>query len=422
MVLFSEIICNNKEKNDVVNNNRVIESVILKTMCMEDKNKAFRIGLMVVVALLGLASILSAFIEEGISGLMNYSLGAGICFALSEGFALKRQKYTWLYPLILWVVLVSVSLFLKLRMAVAGILTDNLFVPYVLVLIIRHLPIKEIYKETLYLGFLPFLAFRLVGQWGNNAIVMAIAFVTLPAFYYVTRNSNVKERWNQLVIFLLPTLFTHVFGYFPFVAPRLLALVLSLLVVMLIRALHVSRKAKAVTLVLLMIFSLPLSFLLSANLFTYLVANEYHSKVKEPFPFSYTFISKEGDMLTESNLKGKNVAVFFWSSHCANCHKELPLFSELAAQYEGDTTKVFIAAFISFDEASDSAFYASETSRESAFTWAKALDSKQVMQDLGFNAFPHVTYINKEGNVVYNGFLSNRPWIFAYHPRKFLEL
>ena len=89
---------------------------------------------------------------------------------------------------------------------------------------------------------------------------------------------------------------------------------------------------------------------------------------------------------------------------------------------EGDTTKVFIAAFISFNEASDSAFYASEASQESAFIWAKALDSKQVMQDLGFNAFPHVTYINKEGKVVYNGFLSNRPWIFAYHPRKFLNL
>ncbi len=44
---------------------------------------------------------------------------------------------------------------------------------------------------------------------------------------------------------------------------------------------------------------------------------------------------------------------------------------------------------------------------------AKALDSNQVMRGLGFNAFPHVTYINKEGEEVYNGFLSNRPWIFA---------
>lgn len=389
---------------------------------MEDKNKAFRIGLMVVGVLLGLASILSAFIEEGISGLMNYSLGAGICFALSEGFALKRQKYTWLYPLILWVVLVTVSLFLKLRMAVAGILTANLFVPYVLVLIIRHLPIKEIYKETLYLGFLPFLAFILVGQWGNNTIVMAIAFVTLPAFYYITRNTTTKQRWIQLVIFMLPILLTHVTGYFPLVAPRLIVLVVSLLVVMLLRSLSISPKSRAVMLVVLMLLSLPLSFLLATNLFTYLVANEYHSKVETPFPFSYSFVTKEGDVLTETSLRGKNVALFFWSSHCANCHKELPLFSELAAQYDGDTTKVFVAAFISFNEASDSAFFEQETASDRAFIWAKALDSKQVMQDLGFNAFPHVTYINKEGNVVYNGFLSNRPWIFAYHPRKFLEL
>lgn len=394
---------------------------------MEKKRKAVQVGLYVVGTLLWAFLIVLVFVDkEGkVSGIVNWATGVGICFALSDAFAPKRQKYTWIYLLILWVLL-SVSLLVKFGsgrvFTFVGMLAASVFVPYLLVLIIRRLHIGDLYKETLYLSFLPFAAVALTGQWGLNVIVMAIAFVTLPAFYYVTRNSNVKERWIQLVIFLLPTLLTHVFGYFPFVAPRLLALVLSLLAVMLIRALHVSRKAKAVTLVLLMIFSLPLSFLLSANLFTYLVANEYHSKVKEPFPFSYTFISKEGDTLTESNLKGKNVAVFFWSSHCGNCHVELPHFSELAAQYDGDTTKVFVAAFISFNEASDSAFFEQETASDRAFIWAKALDSKQVMQDLSFNAFPHVTYINKEGNVVYNGFLSNRPWIFAYHPRKFLEL
>ena len=397
-----------------------------KLKCMEDKNKAFRIGLMLVGVLLGLASILSVFIDEGGSDLMNFTLGAGMCFALSEALFPKRMKYTWLYVLVLWV-LVTVASFVKFNVnqgtwQFVGILLACLFVPYVLVLIIRRLPIKEIYKETLYLGFLPFLAFILVGKWGNNAIVMAIAFTTLPAFYYVTRNTTTKQRWIQLVIFMLPILLTHVTGYFPLVAPRLIVLVVSLLVVILLRSLSISSKSRAVMLVVLMLLSLPLSFLLATNLFTYLVANEYHSKVETPFPFSYSFVTKEGDVLTETSLRGKNVALFFWSSHCANCHKELPRFSELAAQYEGDTTKVFIAAFISFDEASDSAFYVSETSRESAFTWAKALDSKQVMQDLGFNAFPHMTYINKEGKVVYNGLLSNRPWIFAYHPRKFLEL
>ena len=422
MVLFSEIICNNKEKNDVVNNNRVIESVILKTMCMENKQKAFQIGLKVFGVLLGLASILSAFIEEGISGLMNYSLGAGICFALSEGFALKRQKYTWLYPLILWVVLVTVSLFLKLRMAVAGILAANLFVPYVLVLIIRRLPIKEIYKETLYLGFLPFLAFILVGQWGNNAIVMAIAFVTLPAFYYATRNSTAKQRWIQLVIFMLPILLTHIAGYLGFVVPRLIALVVSLLFVMLLQSMSVSTKAKTVVVAVLMLLSLPLSFFLSTNLFTYFIVKEMDGEVEQPFPLSYTIVTKEGDTLNEATLLGKNVALFFWSSHCANCHKELPNFSDLAAQYEGDTTKVFIAAFISFDEEPDSAFFEQESSTEMAFLWAKATNGKKLMNDLGFNAFPYVTYINRNGEVVYKGFLTNHPGVLAYPPKKYLKL
>ena len=282
----------------------------------------------------------------------------------------------------------------------------------------------SIYTKTIIAAFVPFLTIFLVGVCGltnNVAIAIAIAFVTISTFYYITKDSSAKEKWLQLPIFASVMVVFHLFGYGPFVAIRLVAFAFAILSVLLIEALNVSQKTKYLLLAILMLLSIPLVFVGSANLFTYLVANEMNSKVKQPFPFSYAFVTDDGDTLTDASLKGKNVAVFFWSSHCGSCHKELPHFSKLAAQYEGDTTKVFIAAFISFDEDSDSAFYASETSRESAFTWAKALDSKQMMQDLGFNAFPHVTYINKDGKVVYNGYLSNRPWIFAYHPRKFLK-
>ena len=283
----------------------------------------------------------------------------------------------------------------------------------------------SIYTKTIIAAFVPFLSIFLVGICGltnNYAISIAIAFVTFPTFYYITKDSSAKEKWIQLPIFVSVMVAIHLFGYGPFVAIRLVAFAFAILSVLLIEALNISLKTKYLILAFLMLLSIPLVFLTSANLFTYLVANEYHSKVEQPFPFSYAFVTDYGDTLTDASLKGKNVAVFFWSSHCGSCHIELPHFSDLAVQYESDTTKVFIAAFISFDEDSDSAFYASETSRESAFTWAKALNSRQVMHDLGFNTFPHVTYLNKEGKVVYNGYLSNRPWIFAYHPRKFLDL
>ena len=282
----------------------------------------------------------------------------------------------------------------------------------------------SINTKTIIAAFIPFLTIFLVGICGltdNVAIAIAIAFVTIPTFYYITKDSSAKEKWIQLPIFACVMVATHLMGYGPFIAMRLIAFAFAILSVLLIEALNVSLKTKCLLLAFLMLLSIPLVFVGSTNLFTYLVAKEMNSKVEQPFPFSYAFVTDDGDTLTDASLKGKNVAIFFWSSHCGSCHKELPHFSELAAQYEGDTTKVFIAAFISFDEASDSAFYANETSQELAFTWAKALDSKQVMRDLGFNTFPHVTYIDKEGKVVYNGYLSNRPWIFAYHPRKFLK-
>ena len=282
----------------------------------------------------------------------------------------------------------------------------------------------SIYTKTVIAAFIPFLTIFLVGICGltnNYAISIAIAFVTIPTFYYITKDSSAKEKWIQVAIFVFVMVVPHLFGYRPYIVIRLVAFAFAILSVLLIESLHVSVKTKYLLLALTMLLSLPLVFVGSANLFTYLVANEYHSKVKEPFPLSYAFVTNEGDTLTEASLKGKNLAVFFWSSHCGNCHVELPRFSKLAAQYEGDTTKVFVAAFVSFNEESDSAFYAHETQNESAHTWAKVVDSKAIMQDLGFNSFPHVTYINKEGKVVYNGYLSNRPWIFAYSPRKFLN-
>jgi cytochrome oxidase Cu insertion factor (SCO1/SenC/PrrC family) len=282
----------------------------------------------------------------------------------------------------------------------------------------------SIYTKTIIAAFVPFLTIFLVGVCGltnNIAIAIAIAFVTIPTFYYITKDSSAKEKWIQLPIFAFVMVATHLVGYRPFIAMRLSAFAFAILSVLLIEALNIPLKTKRLILALLMLFSIPLVFVGSTNLFTYLVAKEMNSKVEQPFPFSYAFVTDDGDTLTDVSLKGKNVAIFFWSSHCGSCHTELPHFSKLAARYEGDTTKEFIAAFISFDEASDSAFYANETNQESAFSWAKALDSRQVMQDLGFNTFPHVTYINKEGKVVYNGYLSNRPWIFAYHPRKFLK-
>lgn len=282
-----------------------------------------------------------------------------------------------------------------------------------------------IYMKTIIAAFVPLLTIFLFGVCGlsnNLAMAIGIAFVTIPTFYYVTKDSSAKEKWIQLPIFASVMVATHLFGYWIFIVMRLSAFAFAILSVLLIEAMNIPLKAKRLILVLLMLLSIPLVFVGGWNLFTYLVAKEDHIKVEQPFPLSYAFVTDNGDTLTDASLKGKNVAIFFWSSHCGSCHMELPHFSELAAQYEGDTTKVFIAAFISFNEANDSIFYASETSRESAFTWAKALDSKQVMNDLGFNAFPHVACLNKQGEVVYNGFLSNRPWIFVYRPRKFLDL
>ena len=126
--------------------------------------------------------------------------------------------------------------------------------------------------------------------------------------------------------------------------------------------------------------------------------------------------------MNEESAQGNTVVIYFWSSHCANCHREFPSFSDLAAEYKSDTTKLFVAAFVSFEEEGDSAFYQMETEQRFDFIWAKVHHGQQLMKELGFNAFPHLTILNKKGQIVYNGMYINRKGVFVHNPRKYVDL
>lgn len=352
-------------------------------------------------------------------------MAAGICFAMLSAHSPQKAKLAWASSFVLWIVL-GIMLLLKLKMVsvmatLFGILAACLLSPLLLVSLFSLLPIKPLYKDTFFASLAPFLAIITTGEWGNHVIVAATVAVTIPVFYYITCNSTTKDKCIQFLMFFVVMFLTHFFGYLPFVIPRLTAFLVALLTVLLVEKAQKKSSSVPLALILITMVSIPTAYFGSANLFTYLVANEGQCSVKEPFPLSYTFVTTNGDTLNERTLQGKNVAIMFWSSRCAKCREELPHFSRLGSQYENDTNNCVIAAFIPFDKENDSAFFEKETTHLTHLISAQVMESEKLMKDLGFNAFPHATYLNKQGKVVYNGYLSNRPWIFAYNPNRYLE-
>lgn len=367
----------------------------------------------------------SIFSSNGYSKTTNFTLATGICFALLTAHNQQKSKLAWALSFTLWIVL-GILLLLRFKIAsrmftLFGILAACLMLPILLVNLISLLPVKQLFKETFFAALAPFLAIVATGEFGNHAIAAALSAVTIPVFYYITHNSASRDKRIQFMLFLAVMLLTHFWGYPPLVIPRLIAFVVALLTVLIVEKIQIRFPYELLVLTLITIIFIPLVYIGSANIFTYLVANEYHSSIKEPFPISYTFVTNNGDTLNEETLQGKNVAIMFWSSHCSNCINELHHFSRLASRYENDTNNFIIAAFVPFDKENDAKFYDRETNLLSHLTCAQVIESEKLMKDLGFNTFPHATYLDKKGKVIYNGYLSNRPWIFSYNPKKYLD-
>ena len=59
---------------------------------------------------------------------------------------------------------------------------------------------------------------------------------------------------------------------------------------------------------------------------------------------SETFTDPDGGTFSLSDFEGKHVLVNFWATWCAPCRKEMPMLSELQAEFGGDAFEVVTIA------------------------------------------------------------------------------
>jgi thiol-disulfide isomerase/thioredoxin len=132
---------------------------------------------------------------------------------------------------------------------------------------------------------------------------------------------------------------------------------------------------------------------------------------------SITIYNKDKGIISENN--NSTSVYLFWSASCSSCKKEFPYFSELALNYKDRKDIHFYTVLLEFNE-SDSVAFNREIRNNSHFKWAYALNGKVLYDRLKMNGVPHITIIDSQNNIRYNGRVSNRPWLYINHPDRFL--
>ena len=138
-----------------------------------------------------------------------------------------------------------------------------------------------------------------------------------------------------------------------------------------------------------------------------------------PEAVNYHFTTAEKKQIYSEDLIHRKIIILFWSEACTNCKEEFPYFSQLAAAYKEDSTKLFLAVYLSRKQV-DTLYFNQVSKQSYHFKWARANDSERLMNQLKMKDVPHMTILNSNNKAIYNGLVSNRPWIWVNRPSRFL--
>ncbi|MBQ3374140.1 MAG: TlpA family protein disulfide reductase, partial [Oscillospiraceae bacterium] len=107
----------------------------------------------------------------------------------------------------------------------------------------------------------------------------------------------------------------------------------------------------------------------------------------------------------------KPVFINLWATYCGPCVKELPHFSELYKEHEGDIAMLALHSDIVTDEPAE---YLAEFGKDWVMQFAVE-DDDEVIWDLvgGTTAMPQTIVLNRHGEVIYNQRNSVTPEMLA---------
>ena len=108
----------------------------------------------------------------------------------------------------------------------------------------------------------------------------------------------------------------------------------------------------------------------------------------------------DGSAFHLNEMRGKPVFINLWATYCGPCVKELPHFSELYQEHEGDIAMLALHSDIIADDPEE---YLAEYGSDWAMPFAIE-DEDETIWDLvgGTTAMPQTIVLNRRGEVIYN--------------------
>lgn len=389
------------------------------------KIRIFETAIAIFGLLFGILSILGITKYGTVNGNQEivFSLALGFMFAIYMNLGLSRKfKIGMSIYLIVflavscWVLVAYKQMYLIIFLLLFG----TLAVSYPVILLISKTKMKEEYKLSLYTSFAVFNVASTTAFLGPEPRITLASLAGIIGLIWLL-SRGVERKWAcTLILIGVFTLSFVVFGQYEYYLGDVITYTLALVVTTLLMSLK-DRKKRRIALAVSTMILLVIAWIFPINCRIFLLnysdnKKTQHEIVEEKIKLDYIFFV-ENDTVTPADMIGKDVTIMFWSSHCGGCAKKFPVLSELADEFAADTTKVFLAVYL--PDATDDLSYYNETIKNSyGFTWASAANPLSILKQLNFNAVPHLTILDGEGVVKYNGVFSDE---YVVNPRRFLK-
>ncbi|OBZ07752.1 TlpA disulfide reductase family protein [Bacillus sp. FJAT-26390] len=117
----------------------------------------------------------------------------------------------------------------------------------------------------------------------------------------------------------------------------------------------------------------------------------------------FTLTDMDGNQVTLSDLRGKNVYINFWTTWCKWCKKEMPDIEKIHQQYK-DKDLIVLAVDVGEDKEKAKPYI-----EDNGYSFRVLLDTdKQVTEAYQVRSIPVSLFVDKEGNIAHKkvGFMT----------------
>lgn len=272
------------------------------------------------------------------------------------------------------------------------------------------------YRLPIILTFILFALVPIAAKFGHGytAITAIVAFYYSAYFLSVSdKNYNLKHWAVVCIPFIIPYFFTSDYPRLQIFLPIIIFTMISAYFIF-IRSYNYKENLYKYLFYLLVPF-LVVVWVAQENWAAFMFM-QTNPVIKKQIPF---VLKNNKNELLKTNPDNYNY-YYFWTSNCRNCKENFPRFIELSDKVKDRDDVDFYIVFIKFG-LMDTVAYQRFAKDNSNVNWLIAENSKEVWETYLKGGVPQMIIQGPGNELLYNGYVFIRPWIFVKRPLSFIK-